>query len=248
MKYVSLAAVGFLALVLTINLLSPGRPGAQGAPPPQAPDAAAAEALAGAKAPTDPPKKAAGCPCDCGCSEGLPCTCATGKKRTSLDYRAGYHAAVDQGKPLVVWVGGFRCPSCESGCTDLVHCYADSFQGDDSPRCLVSKPDGSGGLDRCGTLTVASCEAIRSTLARRTTATAGGCPDGSCGYAGQCGVGGCQAGAGCASCGSAGSFAPAFGYGGPVMMMGGGQGGGCGAGGCASGNCGGGGGGRGRRR
>ncbi len=249
MRYVYLAAVGLLSIVLTVNLLSPGRPGARGAPPPQAPDASAEKAVEKTPPVQAPDKDPRVCThCICGCTETGKCDCKdcdhpklapagkTSGKGLSLSYAAGYRAAVDQGKPLVVWIGGMRCPPCESGCSDLLHCYTDSLGGDDSARCVVSRPDGAGGLDRCGTLTVTSCEGIRGLLARRTTATASGCPAGACGVAGQCGVGGCQAGSSCGTCGAG------MGYGGPPVFFGGGPmmgGGGCGAGGCSS--CGGGG-------
>ncbi len=155
------------------------------------------------------------CPCDCGCADGKPCTCGKAKHAHLDSYAEAYHAAVDNNKPLVLWVGGFVCPYCEAGCTDLVHGHVDSFQGDDSPRAIVSKPDGEGGLDRRGVLTTASCSAIRALLVKKATQAApvylapppvffggGGCSSGMCG-GGGCSSGSCGGG-GCSSCGGGG--------------------------------------------
>ncbi len=217
--------------------------------------------------------------CICGCVETGKCDCKDcdhpklappekkqgtdggagdgGKKVGSLlSYADGYQTALDNGKPLVVWVGGFRCPSCTEELTNCVHCQVSEFKGNDNPCCVVAKPSG-GSLYRCGTITGAcSSEKIRGLLANGGNASRApnSCPGGSCGMAGDCGVAGCGGNGACSSCGSGGVAAPAYApnYGGPVFQggFGGFQGGpmfgGGGGGGCASGNCGGGGGRRGR--
>ncbi len=162
-----------------------------------------------------------------------------------MTYAEGRAFAIRENRPLAVWTAGYRCQPCISGTPDIVHVFVDDLAGDDTPMCVVGRPDGNGDLDRCGTITGAcSTERIRGLLARKATTRvggwSGGCANGSCAVAGDCGYGGCSAGAGCASCGGAAYGPPGGFYGGPVMMMGGfGQGGGCSSGGCSS--CGGGG-------
>ncbi len=265
MRYVYLAAIGLLSIVLTVNLLSPGRPGASGSPPPQAPDASAEKAVEKTPPAQAPDKDPRVCThCICGCTETGKCDCkdcdhprlaaekkASTKRTSEADACcSAWDRSLSTGKPLVLWVGGLACPWCEEGCPECLHVHVSQYplkDGDDSPRCYVCRPDGKGEMDRLATLKGAmSCDRIKAALAPRATATASGCPAGACGVAGQCGVGGCQAGSSCASCGAGMGYGgqPAYGYGAPMMFMGGGDGGG----GCASGNCGGSGGGRGRRR
>ncbi len=224
--------------------------------------------------------------CICGCVETGKCDCKDcdhpklappekkqgtdggagdgGKKVGSLlSYADGYQTALDNGKPLIVWVGGFRCPSCTEELTNCVHCQSATWPPTHSynsePCCVVAKPSG-GELYRCGTITgMCSADKIKGLLANGGNATRGAnsCPGGYCDVAGQCGVGGCSAGAGCSTCGNGPSGGYGYGYGTPQMSYGpsfGGYSGGFGSpvmmggggGGCASGNCGGGGGRRGR--
>jgi hypothetical protein len=219
-------------------------------------DARAALALAAARpaqAPKPPqaPTLKGGCPCGNGCPCGGACGCADGQcsgdcwpgcetvVSTRLTYSAARHKAVAEDRPVCVWVGGFVCPPCIKETPGALHVFVDELGGDDSPRCVVGRPDGRGDLDRVAVLTGAMTPGrLTAALLSKPAASArpapgvGPFPAGPNGFAAPpafFGQGGCGPG----GCGGAS-------FGGPPMM--GGFGGGFSGGGCAS--CGGGGGGR----
>lgn len=134
---------------------------------------------------------------------------------TKLNYRQGREKALAEKRDLVVWVGGFVCPSCLKENSDAVHCFTDSISEDSSPRVLVgcynpadntlwcmnylhsvqSGPNGSIQKQRAK---------IRSSFGPTMVAlqvsgncSAGNCANGACSSAGNCGMAGCGANGSC---------------------------------------------------
>lgn len=79
---------------------------------------------------------------ECGCSFGHPCQCEYGKCRCGgsiyNNYSAASAAALRNGKPLVVYVGVYY-PSPVRGAES---CALTTFEGDSTPRVIVSVIDG----------------------------------------------------------------------------------------------------------
>lgn len=76
-----------------------------------------------------------GADCRCpNCPNG--CSCRA-RDITKLTYKEARERAVREGKTLVCWVGGMRCPKCVADLTDMVHVCLDSFEGDSSPHVQV---------------------------------------------------------------------------------------------------------------
>jgi hypothetical protein len=76
-------------------------------------------------------------------------------------------AAKDPIKQLVLWVG-MRCeamPAIRDGLNDCVHCHADDYAGDSTPRLMLLSPNGSRGIsfarEKIGKGQVFTLESIR---------------------------------------------------------------------------------------
>ena len=70
-----------------------------------------------------------------------------------LTYAQARVRAVEEGKPLVVWVGGNFCERCvRESAADFVHCFVDKFEGVAAPAIVVGVSDG-GELVRAGDVT-----------------------------------------------------------------------------------------------
>jgi len=55
-----------------------------------------------------------------------------------LTYSKAYRKAIDEDKPLLVWVGGNFCERCvEASAEEFVHYFTDSFQNKPNPSIVV---------------------------------------------------------------------------------------------------------------
>jgi hypothetical protein len=83
---------------------------------------------------------------------------------TRLTQKEAYRQAIDEGKPLAIWVN-YKCPSTALQLTDFVHTFASDYKGDSTPRVVVGLPDGQGWLSKAGEVSGEDCCASNVRLA-----------------------------------------------------------------------------------
>lgn len=103
------------------------------------------------------------CPCGCGCRD---CQCVDGdcggpncgcpdSKRVMARFYQKCRQAIDENKPLLVWVR-VTCVPCEFKMPNYIHAHViayEGYSGVETDNCvLVFKPDGLGGMNKVGKL------------------------------------------------------------------------------------------------
>ena len=94
---------------------------------------------------------AGGCACLVGECGAAGCPAAGQVQRRALPFAAARLAAIEENKPLLIWVGQSR-PVIEALWPQYVHTEEGTYPRAYNPGVVVGKPDGLGGLDRAGDL------------------------------------------------------------------------------------------------